>query len=210
MKQFIIVFCLILFYVDLNGQTGINTMPGQVSYIGSQNVYIKFKSTSGISAGDTLYMPSNGVLIPVLRVNNLSSSSCVCTNISAVNLTIADLIIAKIKTNDVKAEVRIEQNIVKEIPVQNDSVSAGIDKSRENELKQKIKGSISAYSYSDFSNTPASNSQRFRYTLSLDARNITDSRFSAESYFSFRHKAGEWGIENRPAIFILSTFQFPH
>ena len=48
-------------------------------------------------------------------------------------------------------------------------------------------------SYSDISNTSADNSQRFRYTLSLDARNIANSKFSFESYLSFKHKAGDWG-----------------
>ena len=47
-------------------------------------------------------------------------------------------------------------------------------------------------SYSDLSNTVSDNSQRFRYTLSLDARNIGNSKFSVESYISFKHKAGEW------------------
>jgi len=58
--------------------------------------------------------------------------------------------------------------------------------------KQKIRGSISVNSYSDLSNTDAANLQRFRYTFSLDARNIADSKFSVESYISFRHKSGDW------------------
>ncbi len=55
-----------------------------------------------------------------------------------------------------------------------------------------FRGSISVNSYSDFSNTEVPDSQRFRYTLSLNAPNIGGSRFSFESYISFRHKSGEW------------------
>jgi hypothetical protein len=57
---------------------------------------------------------------------------------------------------------------------------------------QKISSSISVISYSDFSNTDNSNSQRFRYTFSLNAPEISNSRISFESYVSFRHKSGDW------------------
>ncbi len=70
-----------------------------------------------------------------------------------------------------------------------DSVNLSSDK---NKFRQQIRGSLSLVSYSDMSNTVSDNSQRFRYTLSIDASNIGNSKFSAESYISFRHKSGEW------------------
>ena len=65
------------------------------------------------------------------------------------------------------------------------------------------------------SNTPADNSQRFRYTLSLDAQNIADSKFSFETYVSFRHKLGEWDevkndIFNALKIFDLALIYDPN
>jgi hypothetical protein len=65
------------------------------------------------------------------------------------------------------------------------------------------------------SNTPASNSQRFRYTLSLNAGNIGNSKFSFESYASFRHKLGEWNevqdnIFNALKIFDLALIYDPN
>ena len=178
---------------NIHGQITDSELPGQVSFIGSQNVYVKFVNTSGIEAGDTLYSHSGGQLVPALIVTNLSSASCVCKPISSMNFSVADLIIAKPekeKTSEkVPQSAKLEQS-----SISTDTSSISINrKSGLSQPIQKIRGSLSAYSYSDFSNTKADNSLRFRYTLSLDARNIGDSKFSAETYISFRHKEGEWG-----------------
>ena len=210
MRQYILIFCAIFFSIKLNGQAINENLPGKVSFVSSQNVYVKFKSTAGISAGDTLYISLNGDLIPVLTVKNLSSVSCICTTISSANLPVDHIVIAKIKTGKVKPEEKVIENVVKEIPVQEVSGDSLKKQSYQNELKQKIKGSISAYSYSDFSNTTATNSNRFRYTFSLDARNIANSKFSVESYISFRHKLGDWSevksnVFNALKIYSLSV-----
>lgn len=166
---------------------------GQVSYIGSQNIYVRFLNTSGIEAGDTLFKTIGDTLVPALVVTNLSSSSCVCSPVSDVVIQIADFLIAKvntvINTNKFNPEI-----IKKEEKVVSDSLEIIEKKPLSLQNKPRIRGSISAVSYSDFSNTNPENSQRFRYTLSLDARNISNSRFSAETYISFRHKQGEWDV----------------
>ena len=137
-----------------------------------------------------LYQTVN--LIPVLTVNNLSSVSCVCTPAYAANISVADQIVAKKKNVMVKTEEKSVENITKEIRIQQDSVVSVSDAAKSDQVKskQKINGSISAYSYSDFSNTSSAKSTQFRYTLSLDARNIANSKFSVENYISFKHKAG--------------------
>ena len=73
--------------------------------------------------------------------------------------------------------------------IKTDSVNSG---QKAAEKKQKVLGSISLNSYTDFSDTDVPDIQRFRYTLSLNARRIGGSGFSFETYASFRHKAGEW------------------
>jgi hypothetical protein len=193
MKQFFLIFCLIICYFDLRGQNVPENLTGQVSYISSQNIYVRFKSTEGITAGDTLYKVSNGTLIPVLIVTNLSSTSCICTKLSAISPDLTESIIAIKKGNINKPEKKVIEEEANAIPVLADTAISAKNKSRENTTKQKINGSISAISYSDFSNSPAANSQRYRYTLSLDASHIGNSKFSAESYISFRYKEGDWG-----------------
>jgi hypothetical protein len=210
MRNGFIIFCVIVFGFELKAQTVAENVPGQVSFISPQNVYVKFKSTDGILAGDTLFTPSGGNLIPVFKVNNLSSTSCACTSLSDASHAVGDLVIARVKKIPAKPEekpvekvaVQPPPKIVPEVPVKKPADA--------NEPKQKIRGSISAYSYSDFSNTTAKNSQRFRYTLSLDAKNIGNSKFSVESYISFRHKMGEWGdvkanVFNALKIYSLSV-----
>ena len=55
----------------LFGQVTSLQLAGQVTFMSSENVYVKFKSTNGIFSGDTLYITTNGNLTPVLRINNL-------------------------------------------------------------------------------------------------------------------------------------------
>ncbi len=191
-KYIYILFALVLM-VDLQGQNEPAPIRGQVSFISSQNIYVRFKSTEGISEGDTLFSLSNGEMLPVLVVNNLSSSSCICTAISSPGLSVSDDVFAVLESEpDKPVEPVVKINALEKTDKVKQSV-AEKDSADVNKPKQKIKGSISAYSYSDFSNTLSDNSQRFRYTFSLDAKNIENSRFSFETYVSFRHKMGEWG-----------------
>jgi len=191
MRRIVLVFFIFIMVSELFGQTIPISVQGQVSFVSSQNVYVKFKSTEGIEAGDTLYMPASGNLKPALIVNNLSSTSCVCTFLPEINLSVSDLILAKPSSPEIKKE---EKQSKAETPINKvvEVDSAKLLKTEKSEFTQRIKGSISAYSYSDFSNTSADNLQRFRYTFSLDAKNIANSRFSVDSYISFKHKKGEW------------------
>jgi len=193
MKRQFLKFLLLVIFPVLNGQNVYDILPGQVSFISSQNIYVKFKSTNGIASGDTLFISSGNKLIPSLLVENLSSTSCVCRPVSDHTFTISDLIFAKvIRKADKKAEID-SKAIAKEVRPVIVSDTTSPDLISKKEYSEIIRGSISAYSYSDISNTAGDNSQRFRYTLSLYAKNISDSRFSFENYISFRHKTGDWG-----------------
>jgi hypothetical protein len=197
MRRFILILSFVIFCIELLGQANKDNLSGKVSFISSKNVYVKFTSTEGIASGDTLYMTSDGSYKPVLVVNNLSSTSCVCTTISNAVLSVADQVIAKSRIAPKKETVNENVGVndlslhLAAVPVIMDTISLR-QPVLPDKPKQQIRGSISAYSYSDFSNTGADNSQRFRYTLSLSARNIADSKISFDSYISFRHKLGEW------------------
>lgn len=193
MKRYLAIVFIIVFGTHLNGQVVKETISGRVSYVSSQNIYVKFTSTSGITAGDTLFSQTGGRNVPVLLVKNLSSTSCVCSPVGSAVFSVADVIIARVipvVKNPDKEAVR-EVPRVEVLPVADDTVKASYSPEA---LKQVINGSISVNTYLDNSNTGTRNSQRFRYTLSLDAENIAGSRFSFESYISFRHKAGEWHL----------------
>jgi hypothetical protein len=192
MKQLILLLGAIAIFIDLAGQVNTENRQGTVSFISSSHVYVKFKSTDSISVGDTLYRSSNGNLIPALEIKSLSSTSCVCAIISTAGFAVGDTLYAKINFTLTKPVKSADEERTKENTPAETAATTITSASTENGLKQRINGSITACSYSDFSNTIADNSQRFRYTLSLDARNISNSKFSVESYISFRHKIGEW------------------
>jgi len=210
MKKRILIYCFPLFLsLNLYCQSARENINGQVSFITPQNIYVRFASTEGISVHDTLYISSGEKLIPVLVVNNLSSTSCLCSAISDEDLPAGHLIIARRKTNTVKEDTRTLEDVKKEtaalLPAtQSAGVQVNADSSG-NKIssaarKQRITGRISASSYSDFSNTAGPDLQRFRYTLSLSALNIANSGFSADTYISFRHTSGKWD-EVRSNIF---------
>jgi hypothetical protein len=191
MKQYILIVLVFLALPVLKGQT-VENATGKVSFISSQNIYVKFKSTEGINPGDTLFIIKDNNLIPALKVNSLSSTSCVCAILTSENLPVDHLIIAIRQIKNSQPVEKPAVMIVSPAPVK--TVTDSSIKSHPEYIgrKQRISGSLSANSYSDFSSTSAASSTRFRYTFSIDAKNIGDSRFSAESYISFRYRKGDW------------------
>ena len=95
MKKIIAVFWIFLVLIELNGQQPAENLIGKVSFISSQNIYVKFKSTSGISVGDTLFLTSGDKLVPALIVNSLSSVSCLCRSITDQIIPVDHIIIAR-------------------------------------------------------------------------------------------------------------------
>lgn len=176
----------------LNGQIVRESLSGKVSYVTSQNIYVKFRATAGISSGDTLYISSGETLVPVLKVSDLSSVSCVCTSISDVVLPVDHLIVARIITKNPQPVEKVAEKVIQDTPLTKVRIDSVKSVPGEAKQKQKIRGSISVNSYSDFSNTGGADSQRFRYTFSLNVPEIANSKISFESYIAFRHKSGDW------------------
>jgi hypothetical protein len=192
MSRATLVLIILFVPATLKGQISSVNLVGKVSFVSSVNVYVKFKSTTGISAGDTLFIQSGGQMKPALTVNSLSSTSCVCTPLFNENLPVDHLIIAIIKEEPEKVSEKSAVAKVAEIITEEPTLDSIVIAGAEDKRKQDFSGSLNLVSYSDMSDTEGGNSQRFRYTLSLDASNIAGSKLSAETYISFRHKTGEW------------------
>ena len=205
MRTAVLILFLMALSAWMKGQTTSGNLTGKVSFVSPSNVYVKFTSTQGISAGDTLFSFKGGKLVPGLKVNNLSSISCVCSIISNDQISMGDQFIA-IKNSDTVKEEKPIENIINRTYIQNVPDSTATKTSKAGEYKQKMRGSLSAFSYSDFSNTPAPSSTRLRYNFSLDARNISDSKFSIESYFSFNHKIGDWAAVKSDPLNALKIY----
>ncbi len=215
MRLLFFISFLILICTEIEGQTGVENLQGVVSFISSQNIYVKFKSTNGISSGDTLYISAGGKMIPALKVNNLSSISCICTPLVSTSFKVSQVITAKA---NYKSKSPAEKRVVtgtKVNPPQPIYSDTARKKVVSKEFQQKINGSLAAYSYSSFSNTSAPGSNQLRYTFSLNARNILDSKFSVNTYVSFRHKLGDWSavrndIFNALKVYDLSVSYDPN
>lgn len=178
----------------LEAQESFNTIEGLVSYITGQNIYVKFENTSGIENGDTLFINKNEVLIPALVVQHHSTISCLCNPVGENSFKIGDLTIAKIKTKQKTelAEIQTENQTEKDVSEQ--VITSASEKKSLSTTKQDVAGTLSISSYSNFSNTESDNLHRFRYTFSMDAINISNSKLSAETYISFSHKLNQWDL----------------
>ena len=208
MRFSLLIFLIIVFSSELSGQSFGDNVTGRVSFTSSQNIYVKFKSTDVISAGDTLFIYSSGKLTPVLIVKNLSSGSCICNPIARINLLISQEILARKRVRIVKPETKAPDKNIKEIPAKVFNADTAKIKSYKGGTKQKINGSISAYSYSDFSNTGVKNSTQLRYTYQLNAQNIGNSKFSIDNYITFRHKLGDWASVKSDVFNALKIYTF--
>ena len=93
-------FCRLLVFGPLlfmgfkaSGQT--NSRPGEVTYITGENVYVRFPSTDGLAAGDTL-RGEDGT--PCLVVQQMSSTSCVTVPIGGCTPEVGQAMLATIAT----------------------------------------------------------------------------------------------------------------
>ena len=180
---------------------------GEVSFLSSRNVYVKFASTKGIKESDTLYQKTGDRYHPALLVHTLSSASIVGLKLNEEEggikkgdvfyahvilkkeKSLAEIRAEKRKEREKKHKQRVEKILQKDSSLQA-SDSLALEEETTPEYKQKIRGRLSASSYNSHSNY--GDVQRMRYSFSMRARHIQDSKFSVESYINFRHRIGEW------------------
>lgn len=196
-----ITACLFLLFLTgpiffTSAQYNQEIIEGKISYITGESIYIKFQSTSGIENGDTLFVRTNGKLEPALVVRHQSSISCLCNRLNEKSFKVDDLILAKIRR---KTEAQSQETESADLPdedVNEQALTASTQEEQKQDEKreQDVNGRLQASSYSNFSNSDSDDSHRFRYTLSLDVENISNSKLSAETYISFKHKLNEWDV----------------
>ena len=171
---------------------------GTVTYITSQHIYVKFNSTENLSEGDTLYIQQGGKELPALQIKNLSSISCVCIPLLSQAFKVSQNVYANMKTKVDSVELSEPITSTPEPTsklLEIDSTltqSPRVDSSAVKQLKQDISGRISVSSYSNLNNVTADRNQRMRYTFSMRANHLGNSKFSVESYLSFAHRNSNW------------------
>jgi len=197
-KLFLLISFLIFTQTLFSQQAITKKMFGKVSYVSSQFTYVKFSSTEGINVNDTLFIQSNKRLVPKLVVSSMSSRSVAGAVIgSKINNGIEVTAIIKIKkpnsiADDKKNKSKDEKIIVNEVKSKKSSKTKSRFKKRN---EKSISGRFSVAGYSSLSNIDSyKDYQKWRYSFSLKANKINESKFSFSNYIVFNYRADEWSL----------------
>ncbi len=176
------LFAALLLSSGLFAQGEMKQLSGRVSFLTSNNIYVKFDNTKEIAVGDTLQLSKAGEGVPCLVVTQKSSSSCVCETLKGCEVSKEDVVVfsyfLKVEEESIEEETPIEV-IEEEKPIEE------VETNDEPLFKEKIRGRISAASYSNMSANNG-NRNRMMYRFSFNASNIKNSKFSLESYINYR------------------------
>ncbi|WP_205461784.1 hypothetical protein [Mangrovibacterium lignilyticum] len=165
---------------------------GKISYITSQNIYVRFDGTNDLLAGDTIFIRIDGSLKPLMLIESKSSYSAIGKPFPTVTVSLGQDVVGRshrMKTAQAKGETHVSESGLKAVEAVSDSTGR---EPEESIYKQRIRGRMSLSSHSSFSNATSSDSHRVRYSLSLQAQNINDSRLSLETYANFSYLSSNW------------------
>jgi hypothetical protein len=184
--RIVLIVVFISLFVNTSAQVTNEKVEGEVSYVTSKNIYVKFSNTETISVGDTLRLAQNN--ISCLVVSNKSSRSCVCTIVGDCEVSKGDRIVFNptpiviLSLNNQPAVY--QQKIENEYPK---AVQDSIQNAQTNNKvrKESISGRISISSYSTLSSI-RDDRNRLASRFSLYLKNIRDSKFSFSSYLVYR------------------------
>lgn len=188
--RFIIITVLLTAYFSPLAQNYDRELKGKVSYKNSQSVYVRFENTKGLQPGDTLFIRDGDTLTAALVVNQLSSISCVTSRLGNLEPDLGSELIWR--ATEVKPVAPVIPASTREPDREIPDPDNDMDRERLKEVHPELRGKIAVGSYTNFNSSRSTSTQRMRYTFSLEAKNINQSRFSVESYAIFRHTANQW------------------
>ncbi|MBU1100940.1 MAG: hypothetical protein KKA84_11110 [Bacteroidetes bacterium] len=162
-------------------------IPGMVSYVSSQNIYVSLNNQNNIAIGDTLFQRTNTTIKAAMIIQYISSRSVAGSPIGNFSFSKGDTLFARI-INKTKIGA-----LVSEDAISNEEEVFPIDVENQNlENNSNLRGRLSVSSYSTTSNHLKSTDQRWRYLFSLKGEKIYNSPFSIDSYISFKYRNSEW------------------
>jgi len=196
--KFIFISFIVIVSSNLFGQVKDQLIDGKVSFVTSKNIYVKFDDTKNINIGDTLKFLNQ--ITPCLVVKNKSSNSVVCYVINECDVKKGNAVYYNYSTQNKNTEKPIIVN--KEINANKDTTEIIDQKEKNSRYLQKIRGRISIASYSTLSNI-REDRHRMMYRLTFDVEHIGDSKFSFESYLTYRQyfKSNEKSTSRNNNIF---------
>ncbi|NOX18658.1 MAG: hypothetical protein GXO87_10320 [Chlorobi bacterium] len=170
---------------------------GKITFISGVTFYVKFPSTEGVSAGDTLFIVKGNNLKPALLVKAVSSLSASATKINGDELEVGDYVSALIVSEPDERKENDSEIVSDAIGV---SAASEVQKSEpasgtgriEKKRGKNLYGRVALSSYANISNTRATDYMRWRYTFSMNSDNFNSTDLSFYSYISFNYRSTDW------------------
>ena len=176
--SFIVAFLALTYNVF--GQNTDQKLNGQVSFVTSQNIYVRFVDTEAITVGDSLMLAANNM--SCLIVKSKSTTSCVCEIVEGCSIQKGDEVLYQVVPKVQEKEV-VKKEVL--LPVIDDVTAEPL-------YKETIRGRVSASSQSVIA-SERDNRHRLMGRLSISADHIKNSKFSFNTYMNYRQilDAGE-------------------
>lgn len=162
-----------------SGLYGQEEMLGTITFITSNNVYVKFDATDVMKIGDILQFSGGDCL----RITDKSSVSIVCSILNDCPIKKGDTVTYLVKTSDEPIDEAQEPQI--EVAPVEEEITRPQEAEKESMYKERIRGRITVASYNSFSDV-REDRNRLMTRFSLNADHISDSKFSIESNLSYR------------------------
>lgn len=186
MRKYAILIGILISVIKLYGQEAKILVEGKVSYITTQNIYVKFQQSGTVEVGDTVFIRKDEKAIPLLVAESVSSTSCVGKPLVVLELKIDDVVFAKSRIPEKKIKAPAAEIAAASISSKQPE-PPGSKAPFKPENAQKITGRLTESAYSSFSNTTDFN-QRYRLGFTLDANHISGSKFSTDTYLMFTYR----------------------
>jgi hypothetical protein len=184
-----LILLLVFFSAVLSAQHD-NKIIGTITYISSQNFYVRFESTNRMSIGDTIYISETGTGIGIIQY--LSSQSAACSYLTKSSVELNSQVYAFKKINNIEST-----STVQEVEEKEDSFTKEYYQPQCNGTRTKdefgISGRFSLRSFTNYSTSSShAQNQYWRYSLSLRGKNVGFKNLDFQSSATYGYRADNW------------------
>ena len=195
-RQIFTVFWIVLFAASqAQAQTPnkSNRLEGEVSYATSDNIYLRFKTTTPLVLGDTVYISDGNRFSPCLIIQQKSSVSCIATLISGCKIKAGDKVVYFYGDESETPPPVVIVPVVAPDPVTPvDSATPVVVKDsvpppNKSRNSKPFYGRVSLANYATFNGTDINNRAMAR--LNFNADDIAGTGLSFRTYMNYRQSA---------------------
>ncbi len=198
----LILESLLLNSVSLAQSTGLTSIEGTISFISSQNCYVKFSSTEGLQVGDTLCIGQKSDSTGAVVLRYISTHSVAGEQVASQKhtLEVNQKLVGYVSRKQEKVE-RIE-NTPKSSSLLS-FVPSEVKAEKKDPYAFKISGRLSEQLASDFAQEKELEVQQFRTMLNFTAENIFTPKLNFVNYLMYSYREDDWArVKTSPFDFI--------